>query len=198
MNSNSQHSAQCSEPRPDRQNRNGSEEGFSLIELLAVVNIIALIVSMMVPQWMEWIQKAWLARCHAELKGIQAGVYMVTLPDTVFPSSDDFWDTIFPGAKPGPYHYLVDNDDANNGHGNELDGWDEGNPGNKEPPPDYVDLCWVVVCEHNHHHLAKYCYITDYGVPQIATEEDDPGYQKFINRGGGKKPGGGTGGGKKK
>jgi hypothetical protein len=55
-----------------------------------------------------------------------------------------------------------------------------------------------VVCEHNHHHLAKYCYITDYGVPQIATEEDDPGYQKFINRGGGKKPGGGTGGGKKK
>lgn len=57
----------------------------------------------------------------------------------------------------------------------------------------------MIVCEHNHRHLAKYCYITDYGVPQIATEDNDPGYQKFIDKGNGKKPGGKGGkGGKKK
>lgn len=131
------------QPEPtvaDDRRQRGSEAGFSLIELLTVVNIIALLASIMIPQWMEWIFRAELARCHAELKGIQAGLYMVTLPDTVFPTSDEFWDTIFPSAEPGPYHYLVDNDDPNNGHGNELDGWDEGNPGGKEPPPDYVDL----------------------------------------------------------
>lgn len=182
---------------PGRHDRRG-QKGFSLVELLAVVNIIGLLASILLPTYLNYIHKAWLSRCMAELKGIQTGVYMVTLPDDTFPSSDDFWGTVYPAAMPGPYHYLVDNDDANNGHGNELDGWDEGNPGGKEPPPGYVDIQWVIICDHDHAHLAKYVYITESGIPTIATEENDPGYQKFYEKGSGKKPGGKPGGGKKK
>ena len=60
----------------------------------------------------------------------------------------------------------------------------------------------MLLCQHDHVHLCKYVYIEDEGAPQLAFDDDDPGYSRFIKWEDGKKPGGepggGKGGGKKK
>ncbi len=89
------------------------------------------------------------------------------------------WDEAWNGRNPGSYSYLVDGD-ANKGHGNDLDGFDEDNPGNSVRPQD--DIEFVIVCQHNHADLADYVYIEDGGPPTIVLESDDPGYEKFIGK----------------
>ena len=66
----------------------------------------------------------------------------------------------------------------NSGHGNDLDGVDEENPGKSDP--DKKDIKFVVFCEHDHKHLCKYVYAVDEEPPQLASEGNDPGYTAFI------------------
>jgi prepilin-type N-terminal cleavage/methylation domain-containing protein len=180
------------EGRPDSRRR--KDAGFSLVELMVVVNIIGLVASMMVPAMMNHLHKARLAACMEEMHGLQSALFVMATPGMVFPDSNSYWDTVFPGNRPGPYFYLVDAEDWNKGHGNDLDGYDEQNPGGKERKT--PDIIFVLMCQHDHAHLAKYVYIEDTMPPQIATEENDPGYARFIKWEDGKKPPGGGGKGK--
>jgi hypothetical protein len=123
-------------------------------------------------------------------------------PGILFPDASTFWGTVYPAARPGPYYYLADNEDPNAGHGNDLDGFDEQNPG--DSPREAKDIKFVLLCQHDHAYLCKYVYIEDEGPPQLATDDNDPGYSKFIKWEDGRKPtgkpggkGGGKGGGKK-
>lgn len=172
--------------------RQSRESGFTVTELLIVVTIIGILAAIMVPNLMDKVHKARLARCMVELRGIQAGLYLVAEPGITFPDASTFWGTVFPAARPGPYYYLSDSEDPNAGHGNDLDGFDEQNPGGS--PREAKDIKFVLLCQHDHAHLCDYVYIEDEGPPQLAMEGDDPGYDKFIKWEDGRKPGGKPGG----
>jgi hypothetical protein len=83
--------------------------------------------------------------------------------------------------------------DPNKGHGNDLDGIDEENPGNSGDKRKKKDIKFVVLCQHNHKHLADYVYLVDNEPPVIVKDGNDPGYERFVKwEFGG--PGGGKGG----
>ena len=78
---------------------------------------------------------------------------------SVYPTPDQFWNSTWPdGRKHGPYYYLTDGD-PNSGHGNDLDGVDEENPGKSDP--DKKDIKYVILCQHDHGDLADFVYLTD-------------------------------------
>jgi len=130
-----------------------------------------------------------------ELRGIQTGLYLAAEPGILFPDALTFWESVFPMARPGPYYYLADAEDPNAGHGNDLDGYDEQNPGSSER--EAKDIKFVLICQHDHADLCNYVYIEDEGPPQLATADNDPGYDKFIKWEDGRKPTGKPGGKKK-
>lgn len=172
--------------------RQPRESGFTVTELLVVVTIIGILAAIVIPNVLDKYHKARLARCMVELRGIQAGLYLVAEPGITFPDASTFWGTVFPAARPGPYYYLSDAEDPNAGHGNDLDGYDEQNPG--ESTREEVDIKFVLLCQHDHAHLCDYVYIEDEGPPQLAMEGDDPRYDIFIKWEDGRKPGGKPGG----
>jgi prepilin-type N-terminal cleavage/methylation domain-containing protein len=174
--------------------RQARESGFTVTELLIVIAVIGILSAIMIPNLLDRYHKARLARCMIELRGIQTGLYMFTDVGMTWPDADSFWSNVFPAAMPGPYHYLVDAEDPNAGHGNDLDGYDEQNPGTA--PRTQKDIKFVLMCDHDHAHLCWYVYIEDEGAPQLATSENNPHYDVFIKKGEGKAPGGQPGGGK--
>ena len=106
--------------------------GFSLIELLAVVVVIAILVLILVPTLLCYLEKAKLAgyisnAVHARdvLDGYAAtmGVYPAELADAYIS-----------GRPPPELLYCVDGDDPNAGHGNDCDTSDGDNPSGKPGP----------------------------------------------------------------
>ena len=157
---------------------NRGSRGFTMTELLAVAIILGLLAAIVSNTAVEYMEKARLVRCMAELRGLQAAVETISDAGKNLPDGETFWSKCWPdGKKRGPYYYLVDGD-PNKGHGNDLDGVDEENPGNSMK--DKVDIKYVILCQHDHKHLGKYVYVTDEGPPVVCTDETDPGYTKFI------------------
>lgn len=168
------------------------QAGFSLVELVIAVYIIGILAVIITNNLFDSIEKARLARCMTELRGIQAAIYMDSDNGRRFMDPASFWSSHYHGEKPGPYHYLLDGD-PNMGHGNDLDGVDEENPGASDPQK--KDIKFVVMCSHDHKWLGHYVYLTDEEPPQVVGGlggADDPGYARFMKweYGG---PGGGRG-----
>ena len=152
--------------------RLSGESGLTLTEVLIVVAIITVLAGIVIPNLIDRMHKA--------------------EPGVLFPDASTFWGTVYPNARPGLYYYLSDNEDPNAGHGNDLDGYDEQNPG--DSPREAKDIKFVLLCQHDHAYLCKYVYIEDEGPPQLATEDNDPGYDKFIKWEDGRQPTGKPGG----
>ena len=173
-----------------------SDRGFTLTEVIIVIYIICLLATIAISSVLDGIEKARLARCLIELRGIQTAVWMDSDDGAEFMDPMSFWSSHYHGSKPGPYYYLLDGD-ANKGHGNDLDGVDEENPGNADR--DREDIQFVVLCQHDHRYLCDYVYLVDGEPPVIVNGFDgaeDPRYDRFIKwEFGG--PGGGGGNGKK-
>ncbi len=167
------------------------QAGFTLTEMIVVVYVAGLLSAIVTSAFIDQMEKARLARCMSELRGIQSAVFVYSPNGIQIPDPQDFWPMAFPAGRPGPYYYLIDGD-PNKGHGNDLDGIDEENPGSSWQNREKLDIRFVVLCQHDHGNLADYVYVTDVGPPQIATTKSDPGYANFIKweYGG---PGGGGG-----
>jgi prepilin-type N-terminal cleavage/methylation domain-containing protein len=172
------------------------ERGFSLSEVLIAVAIIAILTVMVVGEVVDAIEKARLAACLANMVTIRESVWENCDGGLDFPDRERLWNGIWGGSGPRGYWYALDNDDPNKGHGNDLDGYDEQNPG-KAPRVDR-NIYFVLACEHDHGRLADFVYLEDESAPQIAMHGDKPPiWYKFYRKDGA--PGGppGGGGGKK-
>ena len=167
------------------------EAGISLVEVIGVVFLISVLSIIGVNLAIDYREKARLVKCMTEIRGIQAAVFNMG-DGRYIPTPSQFWKSTWPdGRKHGPYYYLTDGDPTK-GHGNDLDGVDEENPGKSDP--DKKDIKFVILCQHDHGDLADFVYLTDEEPPIIAKNGDDhPDYERFI-----KWEFGGPGGGKPK
>lgn len=155
-----------------------TQAGFTLVEILVGFVVAVILVTIGIRLFQDQREKTELVKCMAEIRGIQAAV-MNMGDGRYIPQPKFFWERTWPdGRKHGPYYYIVDGD-PNQGHGNDLDGVDETNPG--ESDPDEEDIKFVIFCEHDHGSLGKYVYLTDMGPPRIVHgDDDDPDFTRFI------------------
>lgn len=156
-----------------------TQGGFSLSELLVVVFLIGMLSAIAINKIVDSLEKVRLARCKLEIRGIQEEVWDAYVETGTFIDPATYWETKWRGRRPGPYFYLVDGD-ANKGHGNDLDGIDEDNPGASGDKRKGKDIDFVVLCQHDHKHLAAYVYVVDNEPPLIAGGDNQPGYERFI------------------
>jgi type II secretory pathway pseudopilin PulG len=155
-----------------------NQAGFTLTEMIGIVSILGLLASFGFNLAVDVYDKARLARCMVEVRGIQTAMLDMGDGGRYTPTAKQFWESAFPdGRKHGPYYVLTDGD-PNKGHGNDLDGIDEENPGKADH--DKKDIKFVVLCDHDHKHLAEYVYLADEEPPQLAHADTDPGYDRFI------------------
>ena len=162
----------------EKRTNGSSQTGYTLVEILVAFVVAFILVTIGVRLFQDQRQKTQLVKCMAEIRGIQAAV--ITMGDGRYiPPPEMFWENTWPdGRKHGPYYYIVDGD-PNSGHGNDLDGVDEENPGASDP--DKKDIKFVIFCDHDHGDLAEYVYLTDEEPPQLVHDgSDDPDYQRFI------------------
>ncbi len=154
-----------------------NNRGFTFVEVFIILAFLSVVAAITIPAGINQIEKAKLARCMADLRAVQAEVWNCTPDGLIHPQGKEFWDCAYGGIKPGPFVYLVDGD-PNAGHGNDIDGVDEENPGASDP--DDEDIRFVVYCKHNHRDLADYVYISDHGPPVIVSgPDDDPGWRAW-------------------
>jgi prepilin-type N-terminal cleavage/methylation domain-containing protein len=156
-----------------------TQGGFSLSELLVVVFLIGMLSAIAINRIVDSLEKVRLARCKLELRGIQEEVWDAYVENGTFIDPATYWEIKWRGRRPGPYFYLVDGD-ANKGHGNDLDGIDEDNPGASGDKRKGKDIKFVVLCQHDHKQLADYVYLVDNEPPLIADGDNQPGYERFI------------------
>ena len=144
-----------------------------------MIFIISIMTSIAVGAAMTKLQKVQLSRCFAEVRSIQARIYADSLEGGL-PAPDTFWDMYWHGVKPGPYYYLIDDNDPDSGHGGDLDAFDENMPGNARRPG--KDKRFIVLCQHDHGDLALYVYVEDDGPPTVASATNDPHYDRHLPR----------------
>jgi prepilin-type N-terminal cleavage/methylation domain-containing protein len=157
------------------------ELGFTFSEMLIVVAIVGILSVMVIGELRNAIEKARLAACLANMVTIRESVWENCDGGLDFPDREKLWNQIWRGSGPRGYWYALDNDDPNKGHGNDLDGFDEQNPG-KAPRTDR-NIYFVLACEHDHGDLADYVYLEDDGAPQIAMRgEKPPIWYKFYKK----------------
>jgi len=157
-----------------------SERGLSLTEVTVIAFVVGILAVIGTQSVLNYIERARLVKCMAEIRGIQAAIIMDSDRQRRFQDPETFWKNHFHGKKPGPYYYLLDGD-PNKGHGNDLDGIDEENPGKADR--DRQDIKFVVLCQHNHKHLGSYVYCVDAEPPVVVGGPDgveDPKYTRFI------------------
>ena len=186
--------------RPDtisKHHRLNAELGFSLNEVLIAVAIIGILSVVVIGELQNAIGKARLAACLANMVTIREEIWANCDGGMDFPDNNRLWNGIFAGHGPRGFWYALDNDDPNKGHGNDLDGFDEQNPG-KAPRTDR-NIYFVLACRHDHGQLADYVYLEDVDPPRIARAGGRPPiWYKFYSKDSapGSPPGGGNGNGK--
>lgn len=158
------------------------ERGLTLAEMAIALMIISILSVIGLGMFNGRIERAKLARCYVDIRSIQSTLWSMS-DGIIWPERAHFWNYAWAGKKPGPYYYFPNSSDPNRGHGNDMDFCDEENPGQSSSNRDCMDITFVVICQHNHRHLANYVYIEDEGPPTLAGwgRDTDPGYDKFLN-----------------
>lgn len=173
--------------RAKKQNRvmqafkiNHGQSGFTVLEVMVTVAVVSVIAGVVIPAVYHEYERARLASCFSELNGMKAVAYDLG-NGRYIPTPEQFWNEGFPSAGEGEYYYIVDAEDANKGHGNDLDNCDEDNPGASLANRTCLSMKFAVFCTHNHGSLGRYCYATDVDPPTAVTgDDDDPGYHDQL------------------
>jgi type II secretory pathway pseudopilin PulG len=175
--------------------------GFTVLETLVVVMFIGIVASILIPRFTSITQAATTVKCAANLLSFAEEIELIYL-DSPVPSQADLGnkDIGWPNGKWKDYWYVPNNKDFNSGHGNDLDGCDEENPGKSTPNRECIPMRFLIVCKHQSHgdqSDAKYLFITDMYPPQIVPFEEyrhtylldakwwpteDPGFDAWIGK----------------
>jgi prepilin-type N-terminal cleavage/methylation domain-containing protein len=179
-------------------------KGFTVTELIIVVALVCIVAAILIPQFSGLRGAATTVKCAANIENFASEVNLMCLDSGVGPTQDQVRDRI--GWNDGDknryndYWYLPNNSDFNKGHGNDLDGCDEENPGASSENRECIPMKFVIVCNHDGHSNesdAKYIWKTDFFVHQIVPYNQvphtylrdanwwlgkDPGFQKWIGR----------------
>lgn len=177
-----------------------NERGFTLVEIIigvAVVGVLAALVTLFVIGLRD---AATTESCLANLQAFASEVDLLK-PTGTAPTQEEVranidWDGIYKD-----YWYIPNNSDFNKGHGNDLDGCDEENPGKSLPGRECIHMRFLIVCRHDTHGNnsdAKYCFTIGGGIPpQIVPYDEfrhtylqdakwwpgkDPGFDKWIGQ----------------
>jgi prepilin-type N-terminal cleavage/methylation domain-containing protein len=172
--------------------------GFTLVELLVGTMVIGILSVAVVTKINGAQDAATTARCLAELDAFASEVDSL-LPTGPSPTQKAVREHIDWDGRFKDYWYIPNNTDFNNGHGNDLDGCDEENPGQSLPGRECIPMRFMIVCMHETHGNtsdAKYCFhIGDARPPQIVGYEElrhtyledakwwpgeDPGFDQWI------------------
>ncbi len=184
-----------------RSQKDLNSRGFSVLETVIVVMLIGLVASILIPRFMGVTQAATTVKCAANLLSFAEEIELIYL-DSPVPSQADLGkkDIGWPNGKWKDYWYVPNNSDFNKGHGNDLDGCDEENPGKSTPNRECIPMRFLIVCKHQSHgdqSDAKYLFITDMYPPQIVPLEEhrhtylldakwwpkeDPGFDNWIGK----------------
>lgn len=152
----------------------GGRRGFTLSETIIVVFLIGIVTAIVVNSIQNSIERARMANCMMELRGIQAALWhdMDGGNQTINPKT--FWDTHYGGTKPGPFVLMVDRGTA--------DGREDGSPGFGAGADGRGGSSFVVVGRYAHWAPGQYVYIEGDQPPQLVTSpEKDPGYGEQID-----------------
>jgi competence protein ComGC len=150
------------------------EKGFSVVETVIVVAVVALLSVMVITKIRGTQSAATTMKCAANLVAFSTEIEALAIEGTA-PTQDQAremtgWLTKFP-----EYYYIPNNADSNSGHGNDLDGCDEENPGASLPGRECIPMKFVIVCGHLTHGNnsdAKYLFKIDALPPFIVPYEE--------------------------
>ena len=174
-------------------------KGFSVVEVIITVAVIGLISVILISKILGAQDAATTVKCLAELEAFATEVSALSLTGPA-PTQKQVGDHIDWKGRYKNYWYLPNNKDFNSGHGNDLDGCDEENPGESSKNRTCIPMRFVIVCQHTTHGNtsdAKYCFKVDNMPPQIVPYDElrhtylqdakwwpgkDPGFDKWIGQ----------------
>jgi len=172
-------------------------KGFSLVEAIITVAVIGMISMIFISKIIGVRDAATTVRCLADMEAFAAEIDSLS-PTGPAPLQNEVADHIDFAGKFANYYYIPNNADSNEGHGNDLDGCDETNPGSSLPGRTCMPMRFIIVCTHTTHGNnsdAKYCFKVDGMPPQIVAYEEfrhtylqdaqwypgpDPGFDAWI------------------
>lgn len=145
------------------------ERGFTLVEVLIVIVVIAYVTAIVVSRIVGAQQAATTIACCANMDAFASEIGVLK-PMGDAPTQDQVREHLNWGDRYSSYWYVPNNSDFNKGHGNDLDGCDEENPGQSLPGRECIPMRFMLVCNHDTHGNnadAKYVFKTDYNRPMI-------------------------------
>jgi prepilin-type N-terminal cleavage/methylation domain-containing protein len=176
-----------------------NKNGFTLVEILVGIVVIGILSAIVVGKINGAQDAATTVRCLANIDAFASDVDALS-PSGPAPTQEQVRQHIDWEGRYKNYWYIPNNSDFNNGHGNDLDGCDEENPGTSLPGRECFPMRFLIVCTHETHGNnsdAKYVFniaggmppqIVAYGEFQHTYIQDakwwprkDPGFDKWID-----------------
>ena len=149
-------------------------KGFSVVEAIITVAVIGMISVIFISKILGVRDAATTVQCVADMEAFAAEIDAL-VPTGPAPTQGEVADNLDQAKKFKHFYYIPNNKDSNSGHGNDLDGCDEENPGSSLPGRNCIPMRFVIVCKHSTHGNnsdAKYCFKVDGLPPQIVASDE--------------------------
>ncbi len=174
--------ANCvSDPASEDRDFKTDHRGFSILDTVVAIAAFTVVAGVVIPSVLSEYEMARLTDCRTEVELMKTVAHEMC-DGRNFPTPERFWAVGFPNAEKGDYYYIVDDQDGNYGHGNDLDGCDENDPDNS-PGCRGADITFVVLCNHDHGQFGRYVYASNQEPPTVVpVDGEDPGHLAWISK----------------